>query len=155
VRRGVAVAAVTLALAVGSRPLAAQTTRPPCKCPSAPGGGPGGVPIVVGTPPEGGGEGGGDDGWLTVVPFLPIGAIFGGRGGPTGVVPVLVGGDSTVRIEPFQAAETRASIAFRANLDSLSAGMRAPDTATPEASLLLLGASLLAAGGVLLRRPSV
>ena len=141
-RRGVAVAAVTLALAVGSRPLAAQTTRPPCKCPSAPGGGPGG-------------EGGGDDGWLTVVPFLPIGAIFGGRGGPTGVVPVLVGGDSTVRIEPFQAAETRASIAFRANLDSLSAGMRAPDTATPEPSLLLLGASLLAAGGVLLRRPSV
>lgn len=153
-RRTVAVAAVVLAGVLEAAPAAAQAPRRQCQCATPPTV-PGGVPIVVGTPPDGrGGGGGGADGLIGLLPLGPLGALLAGRGAPTPAAPVLAAGDSIVRIEPFPAAETRATLAFRANLDSLSAGMRAPDTATPAPGVLLLAGSLLLAGGLLLRGPS-
>jgi len=50
--------------------------------------------------------------------------------------------------------EALASQAFHANVDSLSRGMRAPNTATPLPTVAVVALTLGAAGGLILRRRS-
>lgn len=149
------VAPLLLAIALASSPLAAQSAGPSCQCspgPTEPGGGDG---IVVGSPTGGKKDGGGGaDGLIGLVPLGPLAALLASKGVQTATVagaPLPVG-DSTLALEASAAAESRAAIAFRANVDSLAGGMRAPDTATNHPAVLLLGTSLLLVGGVLLRR---
>ena len=157
-RRTVAFAPLLLAIAVAWSPAAAQNAGPQCQCSQGPGGPPdGGDGSVVANPSGGKHDGGsGADGLIGLVPLGPLGALLAAKGVHQANVvgtPLLLA-DSSLALEPSAAAESRAAIAFRANLDSLSGGMRAPDTATDDPAVLLLGTSLLLVGGLLLRRPS-
>lgn len=155
-RRTVGVAPLLLAAAVAWLPVGAQSAGPRCQCSQGPSE-PGGDGIVVANPVGGKKDGGsGGDGLIGLVPLGPLAALLASKGvQPASVAgaPLLLG-DSTRALEPSAAAESRAATAFRANVDSLSGGMRAPDTATDHPAVLLLGTSLLLVGGALLRRPS-
>ena len=138
--------ALLLALLATGRAFAQDA--PKCSC------GSGNPPPVV--PPGGGpGPGGdrgpngpdGDHSWIALLPLGPLAAVIGHRGGAA-----LLPGSREVTTPTVR--EMRASLAFRANVDSLSHGMRAPDTATPLPTVVALALTLGAAGGLLLRRRS-
>ncbi len=138
--------ALLLALLATGRAVA-QDAAHQCSC------GPGNPPPVI---PPGSGTGtgdqapngpGGDRSWVALLPLGPLAAVLGHRGGA-----MLAPGSREIAAPTTR--EVHASLAFRANVDSLAEGMRAPDTATPLPTVALLAVTLGAAGGLLLRRRS-
>ena len=149
-------ATLTLALApfawalVAAPPASAQATPPQCACrgggpppvvpPGTPGGGPG--PNKEASGPDG------DRSWVALLPLGPLAAVLGHR---SGAMLAAVPRDTS---ELPSTREALASQAFHANVDSLSRGMRAPNTATPLPTVAVVALTLGAAGGLILRRRS-
>jgi hypothetical protein len=132
---------VLAAIALAAPRLRAQAPPSRCSC-GIPDPRPGPVP----TPHAGDGPGGdpGGGGWLPLLPIAPIGVILRHEARPS-LLPA--------EIVPIVAPrDTEAAVLFRANVDSLGSGMRAPDTATPLPTVVLFAASLGAFGCTLLRR---
>lgn len=127
-----------------------QETPPQCACrggnppPVVPPGIPGGEP----GPNRGPNDPDGDRSWVALLPLGPLAAILGHRSGAM----LAVAARDTSQSPSVQ--EVLASQAFHANVDSLSRGMRAPDTATPLPTVAVVALTLGAAGGLLLRRRS-
>jgi hypothetical protein len=147
VRRATLTATLVLLVA---RPVIAQQT-PQCGCRS---GTPPSITVPQGTPSTDPGSNGATDGsdsdhsWVALLPLGPLAAILAHRSGAA-LAPV-----SGEVGEPPSIRELRASEDFHANVDSLSRGMRAPNTATPLPTVAVFALTLGAAGGMLLRRRS-
>ena len=128
----------------------AQGTSPQCACQG------GSLPPVVPPGNPGGGPGSnrepndpdGDRSWVALLPLGPLAAVLGHR---TGAMLAAAPLDTS---QALSVREVLASQAFHANVDSLSRGMRAPDTATPLPTVAVVALTLGAAGGLLLRRRS-
>jgi hypothetical protein len=127
----------------------AQESPPQCACkgggppvvpPGNPGGGPG--PNREPNDPDG------DRSWVALLPLGPLAAILGHR---SGAMLAVAASDTN---QASSVREALASQAFHANVDSLSRGMRAPDTATPLPTVAVVALTLGTAGGLLLRRRS-